>query len=166
MLQGERVRFGSDDVLVLLPVAQLYGNPVGAYLRQASFHQYLPAGVGLVLAGIKDNDVSGAEIGEEVIALTGDAERDEVESFSRRALPLAGDFQPGQEVSRFNLFGGRRVPKPGKPSRRIVVPSRLAQYLFFRNEGEEALEVGALQRGALFERGYQPVQLRLLVHRP
>ena len=126
MFYGKHFIGSTYDILVLLSVTQQYSKAVSLYVEYIAFHQYLLAYVGLLLICIKNDDIPRAEVGQEVFPLLRYMEFDNIISFSRSALTLFGDRQSEQNISRFDFFGKRSVPKAGKSVRRIILSSRFA----------------------------------------
>lgn len=118
-----------------------------------------PSGVGRVGVGIEIYRVARAEVGQEVLALVGHVEADDVPSAASLALLLAGDGEPGVDVAHLALGGERHVPQVGHTGTYALIAAHLGSQLLAHHECRHGAEVGVLYGAHGVERSEQALEL-------
>ena len=160
---GTAVLYGigavGEYMFVLLAVVEVYGDAVLAHRHYRTLEEDGAGGVGRVGVGIEIYRVARAEVGQEVLALVGHVEADDIPSAASLALLLAGDGEPGVDVAHLALGGERHIPQVGHAGTYALIAAHLGSQLLAHHECRHSAEVGVLYGAHGVERREQALEL-------
>ena len=109
---------GNQNVRVFLAVAQGHRNLLRTHLRERGLKEQALAHVGFFVSfvGVEIDAVAGTEIGQEILTLVRNGERDDVVAAVGVVFHLIYNLEVGVDVAELLFFGERQVPKVGHAS--------------------------------------------------
>ncbi len=140
-----------EDAGILLSVVEFYGDSPGANVGHAAFEQHSLAQVGFFVRriGIEEHHITLPEVGQEILALIGNRQGDEVEtviSVGLVTLLHINNGESGVDISRFALLRQGHVPQVGHAVAGAFDHSHLRHEVFPDGKLHHPAEVSALQR--------------------
>ena len=131
-----------------MSIAQGDRQLVGAQVDEGGAEEQTAPHIGLVavVVGIEIDAVAGAEIRQEILALFGNGQRDEVVAAVGVAFLLFDDLKVGENVAKFLFLGSRQVPEIGHAIARLLSVAKSRSQLFAIAKGQHSANVGFFER--------------------
>ena len=137
-----------QNIRIFLTIAQGDRQLVGTQVDEGGAEEQTAPHIGLVavVVGIEIDAVAGAEIRQEILALLGHGQRDEVEAAIGITFLLFDDLKVGENVAQFLFLGGRQVPEIGHAIARLLSVAKSRSQLFAIAESQHSANVGFFER--------------------